>query len=666
MKFRHGKIKNTVLYTKFPKHNIVLGDTNEGAIDINILNDSKYEFNSISNSVFLSHINDNNIFLIAFGLYYNSILQTLCMSLGNNITSKGAKEIAKAIETNSTLQKLDISYNNISYDGLEAIINSLKKNSSMLEIVMTKPSSSEVLKVNVQRSHYTLSSEGATNFEALIVTSLLYNNNCTDIKELDFSDKKISDAVIVALSNLLRIYPLQKLNIAHNQLSEVGVARIVESLKLNASLQELNMSHNKVTVEGYRKIAELINVNQTLQHLDISYCGIPEDGAIHISKSYLNNNILQTVIMSWDCDQNFVNTACLHPNCDFSGKALGSSGTQILLNLSSKIKIKELDLSYNNITYDGIIAVTDFLKQSTTLRQLSISHNYISIEGAKMIVEAIQYNTTLQKLDISYCGFSDDMPSITSNIFCKNVTLKEFNLSHNNISYKVARVIAELVKIITALQKLDISYCNITDDGILTLTSYIQQNNALKWLIMSHNKISMDGANKIAEVIQSNRTLQELDISYCGIPDDGALAISRSFKIADNLLQLKMSWKNDQFTIDTAAPHCGLSGQTIGSIDAKIVPNLLCNSKIKELSISHNALAVDEINIISEVIQTNATLQNLDISDCGISDDELAVISDVLVKNNALQVLDMSSNIIKIKGATKIAKVIEFKQHFRN
>ena len=630
-KFRLEKVKNIVLYTKIPLN--TLGNTVcDSVIDVNILNDGKYKFHTIPSNVSFSHIHDNDVFLIAFGLCYNTILQVLYLSLENNITSKGAKEIAKAIESNSTLQKLDISYNNISCDGMEAISNSLKVNSTLLEIVVSKSFRSGILTVNAQCSHCSLSSEGIVDAEVLIATSLLFNNNCTNVKDLDISNNRISDVGIFALSDLLMIYPLQKLNIACNHFSEIGVDAIIESLKQNVSLQELNMSHNKITVEGCNKIAELILVNKTLQHLDISYCGIPEDGAINISKSYTaSSKILQTLVISWWDDRVIINT--VFSNCDLSRKAIGNSRTQIVINLLCKL-IKELDLSYSNIIDDGVIidgvlTVSDFLKENNTLKVLNMSHNKISIEGAKKITKIIQSNTTLQKLDISYCNIPDD--GVVSRSFKMNKSLQlKISLKNDQVTINTAvshcglfrleigNVEVEIVLNLlynSEIKELNISHSDLTENvGIMLICEFIKKHNTLQKLNMSHNKITIEGAVKVAKVIKIIVTLQSLDISCCGISGDGVLVISDS---------------------------------------------IMNNTSLQELNMSGNKVTIEGAHKIAEVIQFNTTLHKLNISDCGIIDDGVVVISDSLIECTSLQELDMSHNEITIEGASKIAEVIQ-------
>ena len=52
----------------------------------------------------------------------------------NNITSKGASAIAKAIQVNTTLQKLNISSNKISVNGTIAFSECLKANTTLIEL----------------------------------------------------------------------------------------------------------------------------------------------------------------------------------------------------------------------------------------------------------------------------------------------------------------------------------------------------------------------------------------------------------------------------------------------------------------------------------------------------------------------------------------------------
>ena len=291
---------------------------------------------------------------ISDSLKINVSLQEL--NLGwNNITTKGAKKIAEAIQVTKTLQTLNLSSNNISDDGTAAISDSLKINVSLQELNLTKNN---------------ITAKGA---------------------------KKIAEAIQVTKT-------LQTLHLSSNNISDDGTAAISDSLKINVSLQELNLRWNNITTKGAKKIAEAIQVTKTLQTLDLSSNNISDDGTATISDSLKINVSLQEL--------NLTNN-----NITAKGAKKIAEAIQVTKTLQM------LDLSSNNISDDGTAAISDSLKINVSLQELNLRWNDITTKGAKKIAEAIKVTKTLQKLTIYGNQISDNEEAAISDMLSQ-----EFNV----------------------------------------------------------------------------------------------------------------------------------------------------------------------------------------------------------------------------------------------
>ena len=144
-----------ILILKFYDH--------DGVVDINILYDGDHECSPEAINMSNKGINDDAVYLIAFGLHYNTVVKKLDVSynhitdngaiaIGNclkandalqelnlskvRITDKGLKNITEAIQENKTLQKLDLSYNHISND--EMIRDCLKEKNTLKELNLSQ------------------------------------------------------------------------------------------------------------------------------------------------------------------------------------------------------------------------------------------------------------------------------------------------------------------------------------------------------------------------------------------------------------------------------------------------------------------------------------------------------------------------------------------------
>ena len=315
-------------------------------------------------------ISDNGVVAISDSLKINVSLQELNLRY-NNVTTEGAKKIAEAIQVTKTLQKLNL-YDNISDDGAAAISDSLKINVSLQEL------------------------------------NLAVNNITTE------GAKKIAEAIQVTKT-------LQKLNLYNNNISDDGAAAISDSLKINVSLQELNLKYNNVTTEGAKKIAEAIQVTKTLQILNLYSNNISDDGAAAISDSLKINVSLQELNLKYN-------------NVTTEGAKKIAEAIQVTKTLQI------LNLYNNNISDDGAAAISDSLKINVSLQELNLAQNYIRNGGAKKIAEAIQVTKTLQKLDLHSNKISDDGAVAISDSLKINVSLQKLDLRYNNIT-KAGRIV---------------------------------------------------------------------------------------------------------------------------------------------------------------------------------------------------------------------------------
>ena len=425
------KEDNTLQSLKISRNNIFTDES--GRIANVVMMTKAIQINTTLQKLDMSNnsISDHGAAAISDSLKINVSLQELDLA-GNKITTEGAKEIAEAIQVTKTLQTLNLSSNNISDDGAAAISDSLKINVSLQELDLTWNN---------------IKNEGA---------------------------KKIAEAIQVTKT-------LQTLNLFYNKISDYGAAAISDSLKINVSLQELNLANNKITTEGVKKIAEAIQVTKTLQKLDLSFNKISDDGAVAISDSLKINVSLQELNLRKN-------------NITTEGVKKIAEAIQVTKTL------QKLNLCHNNISDDGAAAISDSLKINVSLQELNLSENNITIEGVKKIAEAIQVTKTLQILDLSGNEISDDGAVAISDSLKINVSLQELNLAVNKVTTEGAKKIAEAIKVTKTLQKLNLNF----------------------------NKISDYGAAAISDSLKINVSLQELDIECNNIKKQEGLLLSHS------------------------------------------------------------------------------------------------------------------------------------------
>jgi Ran GTPase-activating protein (RanGAP) involved in mRNA processing and transport len=64
--------------------------------------------------------------------------------------------------------------------------------------------------------------------------------------------------------------------------------------------------------------------------------------------------------------------------------------------------LKSIDLSWNGLGYEGILALCEALRTNITLQIINLSNNRINWKAAEILGKTLQRNKTLQALKVSY------------------------------------------------------------------------------------------------------------------------------------------------------------------------------------------------------------------------------------------------------------------------
>ena len=83
----------------------------------------------------------------------------------------------------------------------------------------------------------------------------------------------------------------------------------------------------------------------------------------------------------------------------------------------------DINLSRNLIAADGLIALSEALKQNTSLVSLNLAQNYIREGGIKEFVDALKVNDTIQELCLSQNRIINEGLKAFSGFLAENSTL---------------------------------------------------------------------------------------------------------------------------------------------------------------------------------------------------------------------------------------------------
>ena len=399
------------------------------------------------------------------------------------ITDIGAINIVEAIQMNSTLQYINISYSYISTQRFLYFLEAVKNNCTLQVVDITHN--------NFTRSGFTAIKQCIENLQHPIQIIASWN-------EINKGGKLVANIYTSRDPGNIKedVWSFCECDGDHL------VMCLCECLKEDHSVQKVNLSNysnstNKITNEGAIKIAEAIKVNKTVQKLWISFNNISDDGAAAISDALKSNNLLQILKMSYN--------------------KITSEGAKVIAEAIKVNKtLQELDISGNNISDDGAAAISDALKNNNSLQMLSMS-NKITSEGAKLIAEAIKVNETLQELDISGNNISDDGAAAISDALKNNNSLQILKMSNIKITSKGAKLIAEAIKVNTTFHTLNLrQHINDAVSFNMSLLTAVYHNNTLMKLALAY----VWGNDKRlvrseVEKINKERTRQGIGILTC-------------------------------------------------------------------------------------------------------------------------------------------------------
>lgn len=129
-----------------------------------------------------------------------------------------------------------------------------------------------------------------------------------------------------------------------------------------------------------------------------------------------------------------------------------------------------LDLSQINIGYDGILVLSNFIRDSKSLVNLFLGYNNLGDEGCSFLKPALAANLSLVNINFECNGITNEGLSSLTAPFIVMKTLKNIKLSLNTITYDGLKEFAlkiEKERLGAPFTQLDFKYNNIVmkEDG---------------------------------------------------------------------------------------------------------------------------------------------------------------------------------------------------------
>ena len=170
----------------------------------------------------------------------------------NMITDAGAESLSKFLESNATLEKLDLSRNSIGTAGCVSIFHSFHRN-GMTRIRCLNLSDNEVLELD----------EGNYGIRPFLARN-------QTLRVLNLEGNFLHDETVASLANGVahnENAALERLYIGRNAVGDDGTVALANMLETNDSMLVLGLGHNEIQNTGARALLSAMGVNTSLHEI---------------------------------------------------------------------------------------------------------------------------------------------------------------------------------------------------------------------------------------------------------------------------------------------------------------------------------------------------------------------------------------------------------------
>jgi Ran GTPase-activating protein (RanGAP) involved in mRNA processing and transport len=552
------------------------------------------------------------------------------------LTNTSMRLLSVPLKNNYHITALDISRNNISYDGMASVLRSIYENRVSLQ--------------TLDVSHNPV--DHPVQFAKIVAGLVQSHAALTSINLAHTGLDTAACEVIIAELDVAKLNVLKHADISGNDIDR----RIREKFALFLRCNSLAVVAFKGRLRALYR-AWWSNELRALPTPVLEFNNYPleEDFKAHTTKDF---DGVVPVLCS------FLRIAAYEEIC-FAGNGISDAGAAELADFLAGAKTcKAIDLSQNHIGSAGIDTLTHSIKQNYAIRQIDVTGNEEAGEEAlAALVAMLKYNE--QPADLK-----DILVGLTSNTL---VTLDQSFRSHDHLHDGHIELFCKALGGNTSLTSINLSNNYITAAGMTMLIDHFTRHTALQKFYL-RNTLAVGGAElgaKTAELLRSPCPLQHLDFSYnefenawvppmldavgdthtlvsltiieCGVAPhlERALTTRVSLNTETDLKHVVSNLaSNDLDIVDFDISRSNYSDPNVIEIFAALATNTV----VTKVNISHNMLTDDcGVSMMSSIID-NRYLTTLNLSNNNFKDPLVMSLCRLLRVNTTLTSIDISNN----------------------
>jgi len=238
---------------------------------------------------------------------------------------------------------------------------------------------------------------GPANFLPIVDTLLHLD---TFLETLDLSGCSLAfeggEMLSTALQKMLK---LKELNISDNNFSAEACGMISEALRSNTYLHSLNFSKNSFDDSAAEILGHTLDHNKYGLLLNLSYNNLTDVGVKHLATTCVHN--LHELNLEWNQiggDGMIALADELKRHANEGGLRRGGGRNSD----DHNEKLEVLNINFNKVGGRGGAAIAEVLMFNNSLRELYATNNNLNAEAAYLISQSLSYIKSLHTLDLSY------------------------------------------------------------------------------------------------------------------------------------------------------------------------------------------------------------------------------------------------------------------------
>lgn len=318
----------------------------------------------------------------------------------NRLGTAGSKSLGMLLAENKTLSILNIASTGITPEGLDYILEGMKKNSTLLSL-------------NIENN--SISSKSTEKLAKALSGS--------EVTDLNLALNKIGNEGCEHIGKLLsysygQFCMLTKLNLSENRIGTSGLSKIFKALRNNSQLVELNLSKNNLSKGLSDEFLEFLYENNNLASLNLTGCSLVKDSLTGLAEGLSRNFGLKELIFA----NNFIQDT-----------------EDIATGLLKNKMLEVIDLSNNKLRDKALILLSKSVASHGVLHTLILKENCLQDESGRVLLELIRKNQQIVNVNLDFNSISVK--------YCREIKL----ILKKNLAEKKKQVVPALKKAINKI-----------------------------------------------------------------------------------------------------------------------------------------------------------------------------------------------------------------------